>query len=40
MFIRSIPSSTQKSQVCGSCEVKFEVYCIYFVLNIYTIKNK
>ena len=40
IFIRSIPSSTQEPQVCESCEVKFEVYCIYLGLNTYIEKEK
>ena len=35
VFIRSIPSSTKEPRVCDSCEVKFEVYCIYLILCIY-----
>lgn len=33
MFLRSIPSPTQEPQICENCEVKFEVSCIYLVLN-------
>lgn len=36
IFIRFTPSSTQ---VCESCEVKPEVYCIYLILNIEKNKN-
>ena len=40
MFILSIPISTQEPQVCESCEVKFEVYYIYLLLNICIIKKR
>ena len=33
MLLRSIPSLTQEPQSFENCEVKFEVSCIYLVLN-------
>ena len=39
-FIWFIPSSTSEPQICQSCEVKFELYCIFGIKCIKKLKTK